>query len=493
MASRRVPKNTACSDASGATELTSLTAVEAVDLLRQRKVSPVELVNAAIRRIDATDAAINAVPIRCFDRALNAARGMERDYSRHRSDPRWLCGLPVAVKDMTDVAGVRCTYGSALFADRVPQRSDVLVETLERRGAIVLAKSNTPEFASAGGLNTTNELFGATRNPWDTGLTSGGSSGGSAAAVASGQVWLATGTDLGDSLRQPASFCSVVGLRPTPGRVARSTSLPNDMLCVVGPMGRTVTDVALMLDAMVGESPRDPISLPAPHYRYARGRQSWRAPKRVAFSPNLGLCPVAAEVAVVCADAAVRFADGSAVVEYASPDFSNAREILKVLRPAWLAAHWGYLIETHDDRLSGSFKARLDTGVKLSARVIWEAEKKRAALAQSVVQFFDRYDLLICPTAPIPAFPIGTARIADIDGVPLAAESESDWMLLTYAVSLVGCPALSLPCGFASDGRPVGLQLIGAPRAEGKLIGMAALLETIINLPRKTPIDPVPM
>lgn len=185
MASQRVPKNTACSDASGATEVTNLTAVEAVDLLRQRKVSPVELVNAAIRRIEATDAAINAVPIRCFDRALDAARGMERDYTRHRSDPRWLCGLPVAVKDMTDVAGVRCTYGSALFADRVPQRSDVLVETLERRGAIVLAKSNRPEFASAGRLNTTNELFGATRNPWDTGLTSGGS----AVAVASGQVW----------------------------------------------------------------------------------------------------------------------------------------------------------------------------------------------------------------------------------------------------------------------------------------------------------------
>ncbi len=491
MASRRVPRNTDCADALGTSELTTLTAVEAVDLLRQRKVSPVELVNAAIRRIEATDAEINAVPIRCFDRALDAARGMERNYNRHRSDPRSLCGLPIAVKDMTDVAGVRCTYGSTLFADRVPKRSDVLVETLERRGAIVLVKSNTPEFASAGGLNTTNELFGATRNPWDTGLTSGGSSGGSAAAVASGQVWLATGTDLGGSLRQPASFCSVVGLRPTPGRVARSNSLPYDTLCVVGPIGRTVSDVALMLDAMVGESPRDPISLPMPHNRYARGAQTWRGTKRVAFSPDLGICPVAAEVAELCAAAAARFADVGLVVKCSSPDFSSAREILNVLRPAWLAAHWGYLIKTHDDRLSGSFKARLHTGVKLSARVIWEAEKKRAALAQNVVQFFDQYDLLICPTVPIPAFPIGTARIANIDGVSLAAES--DWMLLTYVVSLVGCPALSLPCGFASDGRPIGLQLIAAPRAEGKLFRMAALLEAILNLPGKTPIDPVLM
>ena len=471
------------------TEFTRLTAVDAVDLLRRRKVSPVELVNAAIRRIEATDPAVNALPIRCFDRALAMAQAVERDHGPHRSNPVSLCGLPVAIKDMTDVAGVRCTYGSMLFADRIPQHSDIVVETLERRGAIVLAKSNTPEFASAGGRNTTNRLFGATRNPWNTALSCGGSSGGSAVAVASGQAWLATGTDLGGSLRQPASFCSVVGLRPTPGRVARSALLPNDTLCVAGPIARNVADVALMLDAMVGEVAGDPLSLPAPPERYLLRAQAPRAPERVAFSPDLGLCPVATEVADICRDAALRLATCGTLVERDSPDFSGVHAILDVLRPAWLAAHWGHLVETDGDRLPRSFKARLDAGLVLSAQSLWEAEKKRALLAQRVVRFFDRYDLLACPIAPIAAFPIETGRIADIDGTPL--ESESDWMLLTYAISLAGCPALSLPCGFTSDGRPVGLQLIGAPRAEGRLIAMAALLESLIELPRKVPIDPI--
>jgi len=184
----------------------------------------------------------------------------------------------------------------------------------------------------------------------------------------------------------------------------------------------------------------------------------------------------------------MRFADGGAIVEHTSPDFSAAREILNVLRPAWLAAHWGDLIESHGGELSGSFRAHLDTGVKLPAKVVWEAEKKRAALAQRVIRLFDRYDLLACPTAPVAAFPFDTARIDAIDCMPL--DIESDWMLLTYAISLTGCPALSLPCGFTSDGRPVGLQLIAGPRAEITLIAAAALLESLIDMPRKAPIDP---
>ena len=477
------------SDRSCVTDLTRLSAVDAVDLLRQRKVSPVELLNAAIRRIEATDPALNALPIRCFERALASAQTIERDHDRHGSDPRSLCGLPVAIKDMIDVAGVRCTYGSTLFAEHVPQHSDIVVQTLERRGAVVLAKSNTPEFASAGGLNTTNRLFGATRNPWNTALSCGGSSGGSAVAVASGQTWLAVGTDLGGSLRQPASFCSVVGLRPTPGRVARSTPLPNDTLCVTGPMARSVADAALMLDAMAGAVPGDPLSLPAPAEQYVSRAEAPHAPGRVAFSVDLGLSPVAAEVADICGDAVMRFAGCGALVERDCPDFSGVRGILDVLRPAWLAAHWGHLVETDGAKLLPGFMARLEAGLALSAGTVWKAEKKRVLLAQQVVRFFDRYDLLACPTAPIAAFPVETGRIADIDGMPL--EAESDWMLLTYAISLTGCPALSLPCGFTSDGRPVGLQLIAAPRAEGQLIAMAALLESLIELPRKVPVDPI--
>jgi amidase len=469
-------------------EVTQLSAVEAVRLLRQGEVSPVEVVHAAIQRIEATDGSVNALPVRCFERALAAARVTERHFDRLRSDPRSLCGLPIVVKDMTDVAGVRCTYGSPLFADRVAQHSDIAVETLEQRGAIVISKSNTPEFASAGGLNTTNRLFGATRNPWNTALSCGGSSGGSAVEVATGQAWLATGTDLGGSLRQPASFCSVVGLRPTPGRVARSTELPHDVLCVLGPMGRTVSDVALMLDAMVAESARDPLSLPAPCDRYLDVARAPESPARVAFSRDLGLIPVTAEIADACCQAARRLQARDVIVTEDCPDFSSAREILSVLRPAWLAAHWGALVRTRGDELPHAFRHRLETGLALPARGIWDAERKRASLAQATARFFERYDVLACPTVPVAPFPLDAASVGDIPG--LGTGSESDWMLLTYAVSLTGCPAISIPCAFTADGRPIGLQLIAAPRAERRLIAAAAMLESIIALRPATPIDP---
>src|SRR4249919_523821 len=221
-------------------DLTSLSARGAVAALRSGEVSPRELVEAALRRIEDVDGPLNALPTLCAERALAHAEAADGQLA--------LAGLPIAVKDLTDVAGVRTTYGSPIYADNVPERSDIVVERLEERGAVVIAKSNTPEFGAGG--QTFNEVFGPTRNPWDTSRTCGGSSGGSAVALATRQVWLATGSDLGGSLRTPASFCSVVGLRPSPGRVARGPAeLPFDTLSVEGPMARDVADSALMLDA----------------------------------------------------------------------------------------------------------------------------------------------------------------------------------------------------------------------------------------------------
>ena len=243
-------------------DLIKLTARQAVAELKRGAVSPVELIDAALERIDQTGDAVNALPTICPDRARdNAARLPNLDES---DTPRgYLHGLPIAIKDLVDVAGVRSTRGSPIFADHVPDKSDLLVTILESKGGVVLAKANTPEFGA--GANTFNEVFGKTRNPWDTSKTCGGSSGGSTTALASGQIWLASGSDFGGSLRIPASFCSVVGLRPTPGRVARGPSaMPFANLSVEGPMGRNVGDVALMLDAQAGAYPTDPISLPAP-------------------------------------------------------------------------------------------------------------------------------------------------------------------------------------------------------------------------------------
>ena len=470
-------------------ELWQLTAVEAVALLRAKEVSPTELVQAAIRRIEAVDPAVNALPTRCFERALAHAREIEKTAVSTPDDARGLGGLPVAVKDITDVAGVRSTFGSILFAQRVPQRSDIVVETLEGRGAIVVAKANTPAFASAGGLNTWNELFGATLNPWNTQLACGGSSGGSAVAVATGQVWLATGTDLGGSLRQPAAFCSVVGLRPTPGRVARGpVPLPHDPLCVVGPIARTVADAALALDAMAGAHALDPISLPEPATRFVEAAAGRRCPQRVAFSRDLGLCPVEAEVAAACECAVAQFVHAGARVEADQPDLSAGKEILFTLRPAWLAAHWGDLLDAQRHALDPGFAARLECGLKVPARELWRAEQRRAELARRVVEFFQHYDVLACPTVPVAAFPATTRNITHIGN--RALDEENDWMMLTYAISLTGCPAISVPCGFTADGRPVGVQLVCAPRAEAQLLSAAAVLEDIVDLGVRTPIDP---
>ena len=259
-------------------DLCMLTAVEAVALLRSGQVSSRELVDSALRRIEQVDPELNALPTVCAERALDRAGRASRDTT--------LAGLPIAVKDLNDVAGVRTTYGSPIYADHVPDRSDFMVERLEQRGAVVVAKSNTPEFGA--GANTFNEVFGETRNPWDTSRTCGGSSGGSAAALASGQVWLATGSDLGGSVRTPAGFCGVVGIRPSPGRVAAGPSpLPFGTMSVEGPMGRTVADAALMLDAMAGLDARDPLSLEAPERPFADAAAAPALPARIAYTPDL--------------------------------------------------------------------------------------------------------------------------------------------------------------------------------------------------------------
>src|SRR5687768_15798717 len=347
------------------TELFRMTAREAVRRLRAKEVSPTELVHAALARIEATDAAVNALPTVCAERALAHARRLESDATTHGAG--WLGGLPIAVKDLNDVEGVRTTYGSPLFSSNVPDGSDAMVETLEANGAIVIGKANTPEFGH--GANTYNEVFGETRNPWNTAMTCGGSSGGSAVAVATGQAWLATGSDLGCSLRTPAAFCSVVGLRPSPGRVARSRiRLAFDNLWVQGPLARNVGDAALMLDAVVGVHADDPISLPAPCTPFVDAVDRPVAPRRVAFSADLdGLTPVAKEIATICAAAAARFAEIGAAVEAGCPDLRDARAIFRVLRANQLVGDLAPIIDANRNRVRKEVVWNMDLGKKVTA------------------------------------------------------------------------------------------------------------------------------
>ncbi len=468
-------------------DLIALTAVEARKLIERREISPLELVDAALERIEATDGLLNAVPTLCPERARAHAGRLTDELPSGHGPAGWLGGLPLVVKDLNDVAGVRTTYGSPIYAGHVPERSDLMVERLEERGAVVVGKSNTPEFGA--GANTFNEVFGETRNPWNTALTCGGSSGGSAAALAAGQVSLATGSDLGGSLRTPASFCAVVGLRPSPGRVASGPrAFPFDTLSVEGPMGRTVGDVALLLDAMAGAHLEDPLALDAPPEPFSRAAASPRLPKRVAFSEDLGLTPVDPEVRRVCRSGAELLAGAGAEVVEACPDLSDAPEIFAVVRAASFAAGLGPEYDAQRELLKPDIVWNVELGRTLTAEDIGRAERARGALYQRVVLFFEGFDLLVCPTACVPPFDVSTRWIRELEGVVF--ESYVEWLRLTYAITLAACPAISVPCGFTADGRPVGLQLVGRPRGEAALLAAAAAFEELVGMATLLPIDP---
>jgi amidase len=469
--------------------LISLTATQAVAMLRARKVSPLELIDAALARIAETNPRINALPRLCPERARDAARRIMAAGPLDETGPGLLAGLPFAVKDLNDVAGVVTTYGSPIFADNVPERSDIMVETLEANGGIVLAMSNSPEFGA--GANTFNEVYGETVTPWNTALTSGGSSGGAAAALAAGQVWLATGSDLGGSLRTPASFCGVVGLRPGPGRVASGPSdLPFGTLSVEGPMARNVDDVALMLDAMVGWSPEDPVSLPAPATSFRAAAASRRLPLRVGLATDLGMPPVESEVQAIVAEAAGRFAAAGVAVEEVRLDVADAPEIFQTLRAAGFVASKKPLYDTKRHLLKPDIVWNIEHGLRLDADAIGRAERGRGRLFKVMTAFFRDHDLLIGPAAAVPPFDVKTRWVREIEGVPF--DNYVEWLRMSFLATLASLPAISVPCGFTRDGRPVGLQLIGRPRGEAALLAAAAAFEDMAGLAKKLPIDPRP-
>ncbi len=469
-------------------ELCRLTAEEAVRRLKAGEVSPLEMVDAAIARIEAVDGLLNAIPTRCFERAQEHARHLMAEERHIERPPAWLGGLPIAVKDLTPVGGVRTTYGSRIFAEHVPQRSDLLVDVLEANGAIVIGKSNTPEFGA--GASTFNDVFGVTRNPWDPARSVAGSSGGSAAALASGQVWLATGSDLGGSLRTPASFNGVVGLRPSPGRVPRGPAeQPFETLSVEGPMARTATDAALLLDAMLARHPEDPLSLEVPAVPFAEAMGRVEGPRRVAFSADLGITPVHPAVRAVCEAAAAGLADAGVEVEDACPDFTDAPRCFQVLRAMSFLTELGPYLERHRALLKPEIVWNIERGLGLDpADVAW-AERARARLYYRVVEFFRRYDLLLCPAAIVPPFDAEVRYVEEVEGRRF--DNYVDWIAITYAITLTSCPAASVPVGLTVEGLPVGLQVVGPPRDEARVLGAARLLEDLAGLSERLPVDTI--
>ena len=454
--------------------LWSLSATEAVALLRKGEVSPLEMVDVAAARIEAVEPKVNALPIRFIE----AARTQAKTYKNERNDhPGWLAGLPIAVKDYNDVGGQLTTCGSPLFADHVAAADDRTVALLRANGAIPLAKSNVPEFA---GSHTFNPVWGVTRNPWNLGRTAGGSSGGAAAALAAHEVWLANGSCLGGSLRIPASFCGIVGMRPSPGVVPRGDSLPAfDSLWVDGPMARNVPDLALMLDAMAGFSAHDPLSLPPPAGGYQAAMARGGAPTRIGFSTDLGLRSIDRGVAQISRKGAERLASLGAEIEEAAPDFTGAIDCFQVLRALLVADVRGGLLPEHRARINPDIVWNIEKGFGLSAKEIIDAQRTRHRIFHAVAQFFDTYDLLICPTVAVSPFAIEQRFPTEIAGEKLT--TYIDWMFLTFVLTLTGCPVISLPCGLDTDALPIGIQLMGRPHGDAELLGYARLAEQALG------------
>ena len=469
--------------------LLPLTSCDVVQRLKRREVSPLELVEVSRARIEQTDKHLNALPTLCLERARQRAKHTQAEKHVNRDTPLLLGGLPIAVKDLNDVAGVRTTYGSIAFANHVPSRSDYTVQKLESKGGVIVAKTNTPEFGAGGA--TFNSVFGPTANPWDISKNAGGSSGGSAAAVASGQVWAAQGSDLGGSLRVPASFCSVVGLRPTPGLVPRGpVSQPFSPLFVDGPIARNVADCALMLDGMAGYDNRDPLSRPGASESFLEATKPDPSPGlRIAFSCDLGVTPVAPSVEAVFSGFVEKLGAVAEVTEEAHPNLQDSPSAFQTLRAAWLAADMREILETHEKKLKPELVWNIQRGMELSADEIGRAHTEQGRTYREIISFFDDFDILVTPATAVPPFNRDCRYPEEIDGQKL--ETYFHWLAITSAISLTSCPAMSMPMGFTKDGLPVGVQVIVSPFAELELFRTAAALEKLLDLDYRLPVDPV--
>jgi amidase len=416
--------------------------------------------------------------------ALEAAKKAEAEIRRGgKLGP--LHGIPVSIKDLTLTAGIRTTFGSKIFEHHVPTEDALIVQRLKAAGAIVIGKTNTPEFGA--GANTYNAVFGATRNPWKLSHTCGGSSGGAAVALACGLGPLATGSDLGGSLRIPASFCGVVGFRTSAGRVPIYPSFVGwDTLAVEGPMARTVGDTALMLSVIAGADDRSPISLPGD------GREFLAAVEhpnirgfKVAWSADLKVSPVDREIEAVASAAAKRFAELGCTVEQAEPDFSRVREIIHVTRALRMVTLHAEKLEKWRDQMNPNLVWNIEKGFPLTAQQVGMAEKERTALYHRVRQFFERYDLLLTPTVAVPPFPVEMPYPQEINGKPI--NNYQEWLYLTYAITVTGLPAISVPCGWTAEGLPVGLQIVGRRLGEATVLRAAAAFEAIAPWQDKRP------
>ncbi len=464
-------------------EICFMTATQIVKQIKNRQLSVKKVMEAHLEQIEQTNPKVNAIVTLLPDIAIESAKMADKMLSRNESIGP-LFGLPIAHKDLVETKGIRTTFGSTIFKDFIPTRDALIVERLKNAGAITIGKTNTPEFGA--GSHTFNKVFGITRNPYDTTKTCGGSSGGAAVALACGMIPIADGSDMGGSLRNPASFCNVVGLRPSPGRVpAWPKQAGWSTLGVIGPMARTVEDTALMLSAISGPDPRSPISIKEPGNLFARSLTRDFNGVSIAWSNDFGGLPVDYKVSSVINSQRSTFESIGLKIEQDEPDFKDADFAFKVLR-AWSyeLAH-GDKLEKNKDKIKDTIIWNIEAGKKLTGPEIGLAEKKRTQLYHRIRKFMEKFEFMIFPVSQVPPFGVNNEYIKEITGIRM--DTYIDWMKSSYYISVTGLPAISVPCGFTEEGLPVGVQIVGRHQDDWGVLQLAYAFQEATSFWKQKP------
>ncbi|MBU3624309.1 amidase [Polynucleobacter sp. AP-Latsch-80-C2] len=464
-------------------DLCFLSATEQSELIRSKKISATQLIQAHLDQIERLNPTLNAIVTLTAESAMAEAASADKKMAANEV-VGVLHGLPVAHKDLFLTKGVRTTFGSLAFKDFVPDVDSLPVERLKKAGGISLGKTNTPEFGA--GSQTFNAIFGSTPNPYDLTKTCGGSSGGGAVALASGMISIADGTDLGGSLRNPASFCNLVGIRPSVGRVPSwPESLGWYTMSVPGPMARTVQDVALAMAAMSGPDDRSPISLEAPGEMFLNPLARSFKGCKIAFSANLGGLPVEPEVAKVIESTRAVFQDLGCEVINDEPNISEADEIFMLWRAWRTELRITPLLKEHRAQIKDTVIWNAEQGLPITGPQLVRAEAKRTELYHRMREFFKKYDFLVLPVSQVAPFSIDQEYPAEINGVKM--NTYIDWQKSAYHISALGNPAISVPAGFTSDHLPVGIQIVGRHRDDFGILQLAYAFEQKTQFAQRRP------
>jgi amidase len=452
-------------------KLPDLPATEIASQIARRQISATQYVEACLERVTALNHKLNAI-VTLNPRALEDAARLDARLQAGEN-PGPLCGLTVGIKDVTPVASLRTTFGSPIYADHVPGEDALVVKRLREAGAVILGKTNCPEFAA--GANTFNDVFGRTRNPWDTTKSAGGSTGGGAAALATGMIALAEGTDLGGSLRIPAAFCGIAGLRPSVGLVPIDpTDWVWDTLQVSGPMARTAEDVALMLQAIAGPSDCSPLAQPIDGRDFVRAARGARKNLRIAYCADIAGIGIDPDVEAVCREAAFALETKGVVVEEIDLDLSPARAAFISLRGLWFVTHMLPRMNQRD-RFGTNVANNVRSGLDVTSTEIAAAEHYRGQLWHRFRKFFAEYDHLLTPCVAVPPFPVEQNYPDTIAGKPM--KTYIDWIAPTFVLSLTGLPVACVPAGLDSNGMPVGLQIAGKQFGEEAVLALASQIQ----------------